>query len=567
MAVLKVADVGADERTAPQLLPSRTVVYFELPNPKALISTIFDHPLREKVEALQPYQQAIQSQPYRNFLTGRKFVEIQLGMEWREALETLTAKGISVAVDGETQGLAVLVRGQDVESMSLLRDKLLVLTTLGQNADRLKEAEYRGIKVFGNNKARLAVYEDWLVATNHSDLGMGILDRLLDGEGKSLADDEDFWTASTLRQRGSTVWGFVDVKELRNAGIGQKALQGKTPNPAVELLVGGILSTLGNTPYGTVDLTVAQDELSVDVSVPHDPQWIPEEREFFFGPDSTGRAPVLPDVANRLFTLSTYRDFAEMWLRAGDLFDEKINDGFAQADANLTTFFAGKDFGEDILGSLTPQVGFVASRQDFTDILPQPAIKLPSFALVMELREPEEMTRELRRTFQSMIGFFNVLGAMEGRPQLEMEMDKLDDGSELITTVYIPEEDDRESTSADIIFNFSPSVGFSGKRFVVASTGQLARELTAAAVPERAATDSNTDVSLQGDILQQILNDNREQLIAQNMLGEGHSREEAEAAIGLLLEAVGYLKDASLQLVPTAESLRLGFSVRLEQQP
>jgi hypothetical protein len=256
-----------------------------------------------------------------------------------------------------------------------------------------------------------------------------------------------------------------------------------------------------------------------------------------------------------------------MWLRAGDLFDEKINDGFAQADANLTTFFAGKDFGEDILGSLTPQVGFVASRQDFTDILPQPAIKLPSFALVMELREPEEMTRELRRTFQSMIGFFNVLGAMEGRPQLEMEMDKLDDGSELITTVYIPEEDDRESTSADIIFNFSPSVGFSGKRFVVASTGQLARELTAAAVPERAATDSNTDVSLQGDILQQILNDNREQLIAQNMLGEGHSREEAEAAIGLLLEAVGYLKDASLQLVPTAESLRLGFSVRLEQQP
>ena len=565
LVILTPFQSPADERTAADLLPESTVLYAEIPNPAELISTIFDHPLRETIENLEPYKQATQAQEYRNFLTGRKFVEIQLGMEWREAVETLTARGIYVGLDAETQGVAALIRAKDAESLSLFRDKLLELTKLGQNPDQIKQGEYRGVKAYEAGEAKFAIVDDWLVVTNKSDLGTSILDRLIDGEGACLTDKEHFWEASNLKGRSSTAWAFVDVAALRDAGVAKDVFEGQSPNPGVELILGGILSTLGKTPYGTIEVKLDQQQLKVDVSIPHDPAWVPEEREFFFGPGGSGRAADLPKVPDTLFTLSTYRDVSEMWLRAGDLFDEKTNDGLAEADANLTTFFAGKDFGEDILGSLTPQIGFIATRQDFSDILPSPTIKLPSFALVLQLKEPGTMTRELRRTFQSAVGFFNVVGAMEGRPQLELDIEKLDGGAELITSTYIPEEDDRESTEADIIYNFSPTVGFSGERFVVSSSIDLARKLTAA---ETVAGDSDTNSELQlhAGVLKDVLTDNREQLIAQNILEEGNTREEAEAAIDLLLAAVGYFRDVSLQLDQTEEAINATFSLRIAEQ-
>jgi hypothetical protein len=282
--------------------------------------------------------------------------------------------------------------------------------------------------------------------------------------------------------------------------------------------------------------------------MPHQADWIPDHREYYFGPDGGGRGPTLPETTDTLLTLSTYRDVSQMWLRAGDLFGPQINDGFAQADANLTTLFAGRDFGEDILGSMEPEVGLVATRQDFDGKLPAPTIKVPAFGLVLQLREPETMTPELRRIFQSLIGFLNVVGAMNGQNQMDLDSEDLDGGADLISATFIAEDDDRESTQAEIIFNFSPTVAFSGRRFVVASTKSLARDLVSASPPSQRSIEDNTRARLHAGVLRQVLNDNRGQLIAQNMLEDGNSREEAEAIIDLVLEVVGYFNDASLSL-------------------
>jgi hypothetical protein len=557
--------VAAADRTAPELLPETTAFYAEITKPADLIATIFDHPLRENIEALEPYKMATKTEGYRAFLTGRKFVEIQLGMEWREAIETLTAKGVYLGVDAATQGVALLIHGKDAESLELFRGKLLELSKLGKNPEQIKAGDYRGITAYEVNKTKFAVVDDWLLVTNKGGLGRDLLDSFLDGAETSLADNKTFQAAKESRSRDATAWAFVDLATLKDAGVAPQLFAGQPVNPGVELLVGGILSTLQKTPFASAELNASHKGLSLGLSVPHQPEWVPEERTFYFGPNGTGRGPALPVTKNTLFTLSTYRDISEMWLRAGDLFDENINDGLAQADANLTTFFSGKDFGEDILGSLTPEIGFVAARQDFTDILPIPAIKLPQFALVFQLKDPEKMTRELRRTFQSMIGFFNVVGAMEGRSQLEMDIDKLDNGAQLITTVYIPDEDDADSTRAEILYNFSPSVGFLGDRFVVASTDRLARELVQAGEPADDLESTNTHVKLEGGVLKQVLNDNRGQLVSQNMLEDGNSRAEAEATVDLLLQVVGYFEKASASI--TVRPDQLGIELGLQVKP
>ena len=75
------------------------------------------------------------------------------------------------------------------------------------------------------------------------------------------------------------------------------------------------------------------------------------------------------------------------------------------------------------------------------------------------------MRIEFRRIFLSFLGFLNVIGAMNGQPQLDLDFEKNGD-SEIITSTYVPEADEKNSKQAKINFNFSPSVGFGGDYFI-----------------------------------------------------------------------------------------------------
>ena len=68
-------------------------------------------------------------------------------------------------------------------------------------------------------------------------------------------------------------------------------------------------------------------------------------------------------------------------------------------------------------------------------------------------------------------------------------------------------------------------------------------------------------------VIRETLNDNREQLISQNMLSEGHSRDEAEAAIDLLLEVVRCVNGAGLVLRRENDSLSLELNVTVNENP
>lgn len=552
---------------APQLLPGTMTLYAEIPRPRDLVSTLLDHPLRASLEAHHAVRRFMQTQPWRNFLTGRKFFELQMGMEYREALTAITEGGIFAGLDPVERTAVLLIRGRDAATMETVRQKLLELTRLNQQSAGTADREYRGIAVYRVGDAGAAVVGRWLVFVNQREVGLAILDRLLDAEtaddspaiadSSVLASQPTFAAAAAARPTSSSLWAFLNLEALRADDRLRQKLEGQAANPLAELLAGGLQSTLQHTPYVTAALQLQTSGAQVSLAAPWDAAWIPETRHWYFGPDGSGTAPALPTVPQTLLTLGSWRDVSEMWLRAGDLFDARMNDQLATADSSLTTLFAGRDFGEEILGSFEPQLGLIVTRQDFGDTRPQPAIRLPAFALVLQLREPERMTRELRRTFQSMVGFFNVVGAMEGRPQLEMDMRKLG-GAELITSVYLPEDTEQNSTTAPLIFNFSPSVGFAGHRCVIASSQQLAEQLITAPEPATGTgPEANSFVELQLPVLQQILADNREQLISQNMLEEGHTREEAENQMDLLLELLGCFRGAGLTLTRQPQSLQL----------
>lgn len=561
---------AAEDRTAAELLPPTTVAFAELSSIPQILNTLLEHPLRQKLESLDQVKAAYERKEFLDFKAGVAAIESQLGTPWRKILNQAIGGGVAVGLDAKTQGVALFLHAQDDTTHTKLVDTLINLAKIDAtskgNPDPVKSTEYRGLKAYSIADAKFAVLGRWLVFTNKNDLAKWIADSHLDKPAQTLSNSEQFTKARSTAPSNAVAWGWVNTTVIREAGVAKKLYEGRAENFVAELLFGGILSTLQKTPFLSAALTAENQQLTLTVSAPHDPSWAGELREYFFGPNGSGLAPPTLAVKDTIASVRAYRDISGMWRRAGDLFDEKHNEELAKADSTLSTFFGGKDFGEDILGSFAPEMHVIVARQQFAQGSPQPAIKLPCFSFVFDLKDAEKMQPELRRTFQSLIGFLNIIGAMNGQPQLELDMEKTDK-FQLITSSYLADAKQKDPTGLKIHYNFSPSVAFAGKRIVIASTKELARELATAQPTESSGQtagksgNTNTDVSVKFDLIRSALADNRGQLVAQNMLQEGHSKEEAEKEIETALELVGWLNTAGIRLGTTDKEMQLSVSV------
>lgn len=556
-----IAPAYAQTNTAAQLLPKSTVLYTEIPEPPKLIELLLHHPLRSKIEKVEAYSKAIKSPDFLKFQLGVGLFEGHMGMPWNEALAAIGEGGIYFAFDGKSQGAALLVKAKDLETLINLRKAVfqaIQVASQGQ-PDPIKKGEYRGLTAYEINNVKISALDSWLLITNKDELGKRIIDQHLDGGSDTLASQESFVAAAATKPATFTAWSYTDITTIRDAGAMKDLYSGRTENILAEMLFGGLVSNLKNTPFSTAALSIDNTQMHLSVRTPHAAEWV-GDREYFFGTDNSGQAQEPIVMLDSIFTLSTYRDLSQMWLRAGDLMTDKANDELAQADGQLTTFFSGKDFGEDILGSLYPELQFVVTRQNPEDFVVKPAIKLPAFAIVARLRDPEATVPQFRRVFQSFVGFINVLGAMNGQPQLDLAMETIEK-MKLIAATYVPEPEDTDS-KAKINFNFSPSLAFAGDRMVLSSSKQLATDLAQAdapapAMPDAAGRKPNTVAFLEVPTLREILADNQAQLVAQNMLDKGHSQEAAEQEIAVLMAIIDLFQAGDLSLSTTADSLQL----------
>ncbi|MGD9854086.1 MAG: hypothetical protein AB7U20_03965 [Planctomycetaceae bacterium] len=558
---------------AAEFLPPSTVLYAEISDPPGVMDLVTAHPVAARLRTSAAYRQAVEEPKSRKFLTAVKYVESQLGMSWREAFETATQGGVVLAFDARTEAAALLMQAADERKLARITATFVRLAR--EDAERkgedtpFEERDYRGVTVYRTKQGGFAAYQHWFVVVNNSDLGRDILDALLDSRERSLADVSSFQEARRTVEPGHAAWVYANIGAVREAGAAPRLFSGRADDPIGELLLGGVLDVLRQTPCVTAALRGDDHQLGFTLSMPLDRSWMTEEREHYFGAEGNGRAPQMYDLPNKLFTLAVHRNVSAMWLRSGDLFDEQVNDKLAEADGKLSTLFAGKDFGEDILGSIAPQLQIVAVRQEFPPDRPVPAIKLPAAALLAELKDPDVTARELRRIFQSLIGFLNVVGAMNGQPQLELDQEPLADGEgELISATFVGEAAAAPEQGAKIQFNFSPSVAFSGNRMIIASTAALARDLAALnAVESPVGGDIvNLQVGLSADVLRMVLGDNLTHLISQNMLEKGHTRDEATAELETLLNILSLVGDVAMTLSTSGRSLDVTIDVHFAEQ-
>ncbi|MFN0019820.1 MAG: DUF3352 domain-containing protein [Pirellulaceae bacterium] len=566
-AILLARGAAAADKSPREMLPNSTIIYAEMPQPQKLLDAVLDHPSVVELQNHPDYKKALEDGQAQNFLKVLSLVEDKLGMKWRPAMNAITGGGIYVGFDLPSQGVAVLTRSTDPALAKKAVDAILELArgdaANNGRGDPVTTDEHKGIKIYGIGPVQYTNLGPYLVTTSKPLLTRLVIDTFKD-ENPSLASDEQFQEVLKARPANPTAWVYGDLRPVRALGILKTALNKKSDNPPAEILAGGILGALPDAPYVTAWLDVEPNRIALSASIPGDSTALAKKREFFFGTDGKGTAQALLSPKETALSISTFRDFSSMWKNAPDLFDDGINAKFAEAESQLTTLFAGRNFRDDILANLEPGMQIVVTRQRYADGSPVPAVKLPASAIVVKMKSPPETSRMFKITFQSLVGFLNITGGMNGLTPLEQNVDKVGSGT-VYSSEYLPPKDGAKNEAA-IQYNASPTIAFIGDKCIISTSKTLATELTdLVQKPSSPLQNINTALKVDGQIVRQMLVDNRDSLVAQNMLEKGHGRDAAEKEIDALLKAMLGLESSSLQLLSKDKTLQLTLELKLKQ--
>lgn len=595
-ALIGGAELRADEprpaaadASAADLLDADCLLYVELTDPPALVQRLQNHPLGARIAAHETLGPVLSSPEVTKLRLGVGFVELGLATPWPRLVDQLTAGGVHLAIDARTKQPSLLLRGRDSQSLTQLRERALKLMRDEARRkgapDPAAEAAHRGVATYRLNGQSAAQCGPWLFASPSPEAVHALIDAWLDGLPKPLAKDARFVEARSDRPAGAPAWACLRLDRLRESGLVPAPGRAAESNPVLELLGGGVLENLQQTPYVTAAWTLDDAGSRLTFQSPHDRARLPAARQFYFGPAGTSPAPAALQVPDQLGYLRAWRDVGAMWAAAPDLFDEPVNGQLALANGNLSTILGGKDFSQDVLQALGGELQLVAAKPRFEPAAPVPAIRLPAFGAVVQLRNPDETRRLWKVMFQTLIGFVNIGGGMQGLPLLELETEKVDDVAYIVGR-YAPPEKPAEDEAVGVHFNFSPTLAVVDDRVVVASTRLLATDMVgalrgrpAAADPARPANPAapaapaadgltvNTELRLVGSLLRTILEDNRRQLVSQNMLDKGHDQAAAEAEVGVLFALVELVRGAGLRLSHDERRLRLDVDLQFAVEP
>ncbi|QDV33381.1 hypothetical protein [Tautonia plasticadhaerens] len=568
LAGAREAGHGAD------LLGPETLAYVELSRPGVLLDRLTGDRAMGLIEAVPGYAEALESSRFGEFRRLVEFVSGQLDTTWDEGLRALSGGGIVLGVEeANPPRLVLVVTPEDPGFLDRAHAKLVELARRDAEEkgapDPIGESEYRGLTAYRvSDEEAHVILDGRLVLANGLDGLKSVVDRHLDG-GDRLSDSDAF--EGRRPEDTPLAWAYARLDRLRE--LDPDRFRADEPDDGAMLLIGAWIEHIQTAPWASAWLDWDEDRLAAALTVATPEDGRSEVMARFLPAEGDG-APAPIEFEGRLATINLWRDQYTLWHVREDLLPPEALQGLAQLDSLAGTFFGGRDFGDSVLEPLGSHWQLVAAMQDFGSMDPEPSLKLPSFAMVVELdADRPEFAQRLRVAFQSFLGLANLGGAETGAPPLML-------GSEthegipisLATFMAAPEapgEGDEEGGEdpAEVHYrnNFSPSVAEVEGRFIVSSSVGLTRSLIDAlkADPGPDPTDATLLMTADGPALAGLVELNRERLVLRNMLERGNDRDAAErevATLAALLRTLG-LGELRLEDGEDASTLVLEFDL------
>jgi len=556
--VLPAKTAVAQGSSLAETMPSGAVAFAEVSGLGRVIDRLQDSDYLETVREIPQLQGIFQSRQYRRADAGRKILETQLGMDVWTAGKKLLGGRVGLAAyprPGEQQpNLVAVVRVADAKALARLRERIdPILVLLGEQIDR-SDAGNGFELIAANGNAFVAMSDEWVTASNSRDLLNKTLS-LLSGKGKSsLAEDDAFKLIS--RQMGSDHLGRVYV----NAGViskmtgGRFGLPEKMDNPLFSLLVGGILELAVRSPYGGLTLDLEDEEFVLTAGVAGKPKTLGTTYSPFFSeyPES-GTRPI-PKPPELIGGFTIYRDFAGWYGNREELLQPQLLPGFDQFEAGLANLLPGRDFSEDVLPLIGKNFTFLAAPQDYSHLDGEPGVKLPGFAIILELNKPEEGAEIFHLFFQTFSSILNIQAGQQGRQPWLLKSETYKD-VQITFGRYLKKP---KGERLPLVFNFMPASARVEDNFIISSSISLCRALIdELKKPEnKKPVDKNLNFEFYFGPLADILDANGEFFQTQR-IQQGRTPDEAKQDVTTVLTLLRYFKSLEFSTTASGETFRV----------
>ena len=531
-------------------MPANSVLAVEVSNPGAVLDVLLRPKVLEVVTATPAYKRASSQPGFQQFQQVVRFLEGQLGTDWKTGLRKLTGGGVVLAV-GPQGGLLVAADAQDGAMLKKLHDIIMGFAKADaakqDKSGRVASADYQGVATwtFGGDEMH-ALLGNRLLWANKAPVLKAALDRRTQATREGLAASEGFRASRQDMGADAAARAYVSLASLKQHPPVQKVIA-PAENPMAALLFAGVQEALRDSNRLVASLRPQGDVLTLRAMLDAKPAAASSNT---FARPAAADGGALPNLAvpRQIAGISLYRDLPAFYAAKDKLFPERTS-GLIFFENMMGIFFSGRDLTEDILAQVKPEIRVVVAEQAYDAEVGTPQVQLPAFAAIFRLRRPKEYADVVEAAWQKAVGLVSITRGQKA--ELGLVIDRLTHNQARYSVAYFPRVPNEDKTRLGIHFNFRPTLVKLDEYLVLSSAEGLAKDLIDALKKELAARPKplagvHSLIEIDGVQLASILGANHKTLVERNMVEKGNTQEQAETEVGMLTTIVKHLGRAKL---------------------
>jgi hypothetical protein len=545
-----------------RLVPADTDLVLQAKSPRQLVETVLTIDYIKDLQKLGAYKEVLDSTQLRRFMQMVAWFERELGASWPELLDRLGGGGAVLATKlGDNSPALLVVQGTDEKALHKFATLLLRVIEQEMERQGVKERPAKGTykdvpTVRIGKDFQAALVQGALLISNKEKTLHRALDLAAGREKKSLADNPDLADSARLLPKGTLASLWLNMEPVRKQPGGEALY--KTPrDPFLTVTFGGAADIAGRSRYLCVGLVPDKTGVLATLRFPAGRIGMGPEQGLVCPPEGQPGSRPLLEPPGVLFSSSFYWDLAVLWNDRVKLFGAEHAKNMEQFDQNSGLVLSNFRFSK-LVNQLGAYHRVVAVHQPNRGYKKQAKTPLPAFALVTEMRKPDEFSKAMETILRGVALF---TGSQFGL-RLSEEKHK---GCNLVAYRF-PEDRELKADVNDIRFNFSPSFVRVGNQFVFSSTQELARDLIDVLQAQAKGTDKGAAPTERSRIYPEggvaTLKSFEDQFITQTVLNTAVPVEEARAQLRQLIDLLSKTGGVSVETTYTPKEFHADLRLR-----
>jgi hypothetical protein len=530
---------GVDTPRSPiRLIPAQADLLIQVRSPRRLVELVRNLDILQQIQTLPFVKEQLGGTQARRARQLLAYAEKQLGGKWPKLLDGIAGGGAALGLKFGNDAPAVLVvQGTDEKMVEKFVDLAveIVKDELARQEVKapINKGKYHGIPIYHVGPFIAGRAGAAIVVSNNKDALERSLDIYRGKEKNSVAGRPEIAEAARLLPQSPLANLWVTLKPLHDSPMGKELYKTPRDNSQLTVLVGHYLDLFGRSPFFCAAVAEQQDGFLVSARLPRGRDGMGPDAALFLPPAGQPGSRPLLEPKGVLYSSSFYFDFPNIWKERNKLFPKVQADGITAFDKS-----SGRVLGGVKLSKLLESAGayhrLVAVKQPESSYKKKPANRIPAFAFITEMREPDRFGRTMETALRA--------GGLIASTQFSMKLDEQTHQGFEIVGYRFDEKAELKQDVDNFRFNFSPCFVRVNDQFVFCSSIELCRDLVDLLVAEKKSPGQSSPARTRDRFYAsgaaELLDSFRDTLITQTILDQavppGEAKEQVEALIKLI---------------------------------